>query len=229
MAQRPNRRGRRTDQQMFLDHIARNSNNGESLVTNNTLMQSLGWEKSKYDRIKQQLLNDEQIIVGRGQGGKVGLQNIPDNEKIKIFISYCHRDETFKDELLAHLTPLKQLNLVDTWSDREILAGEEWNGEINNHLDAADIIIFIVSIDFINSSYCFDIEMERALERNDEKTACVIPVIARSCYWQHALFSKLQALPKDAKPIATWEHREAAYVDIVVGIKKVAESILSTR
>jgi hypothetical protein len=88
------------------------------------------------------------------------------------------------------------------------------------------IILLLISIDFINSEYCYDTEMERAMERHQKGEARVIPIILRSCLWQYAPFAKLQALPKDAKAVQSWSDRDEALTDIVDGIGKVAEELL---
>jgi len=79
-------------------------------------------------------------------------------ERVELFISYSHRDESFKTELIKHLTILLREEIISIWHDREIRAGDEWQGQIDCHLDSADIIIFLLSPDFIASSYCFDVE-----------------------------------------------------------------------
>jgi hypothetical protein len=76
-------------------------------------------------------------------------------------------------------------------------------------------VLLLLSIDFINSSYCYDIELDKALEQNDGKKCIVIPVILRACMWQHTPFAKLQALPKDAKPVCAWLDRDEAFVNVV--------------
>jgi hypothetical protein len=43
--------------------------------------------------------------------------------------------------------------------------------------------------------------------------------------WQGTLFGKLQALPKDAKPITTWQNRDAAFVNVVEGIRQIVEEV----
>ena len=83
---------------------------------------------------------------------------------------------------MKHLEPLKRLNLIETWSDRELDAGDEWVREISDNLESANIVLLLVSIDFINSEYCYDIELERALELHAEGSAVVVPVILRTVY-----------------------------------------------
>jgi len=144
---------------------------------------------------------------------------------ISLFYSYSHKDEALRDELETHLTLLRRHGVVRGWHDRRIPAGTEWAGQIDQHLEAADVILLLVSADFLASDYCYDKEMKRALERHGAGAARVIPVILRPCDWQSAPFWKLQALPKDGKPVATWKDRDEAFTDIARGIREAVASL----
>lgn len=124
--------------------------------------------------------------------------------------------------------PLQRLQLIDSWQDRKLKPGEEWDKVISSKLQEADVILLLVSIDFINSGYCYDTELERAMKRHALGEAVVIPIILRSCMWQQTPFAKIQALPKDARAVALWPDRDEALVNIAEGIRQVAEERLST-
>ena len=115
--------------------------------------------------------------------------------------------------------------MIDEWHDRRIGAGQEWAGAIDEHLNSADFVLLLVSADFLASDYCYDLEMTRALERHDAGDACVIPVILRSVDWRGAPFAKLQALPRDAKPVTSWPDRDEAFTDVARGIRQVVEDL----
>jgi hypothetical protein len=87
--------------------------------------------------------------------------------------------------------------------------------------------LLLVSIDFINSKYCYDIELEAAMERHSKGNAVVIPVILRSCFWHNTPFAKLQALPKDAKAISSWTDRDEALAAVAEGVRQIAEGRLA--
>jgi hypothetical protein len=141
---------------------------------------------------------------------------------ISIFFCYAHEDEPFLNKLKAYLRPLQRQGLIDVWHDRDISAGTEWEREISQHLNEAKIILLLVSPDFMNSDYCYSIEMKRALERHDQKDALVIPVILRPIYWQGVL-GNIQALPTDAKPVVDryWHTLDEALYDVTEGIRKI--------
>jgi tetratricopeptide (TPR) repeat protein len=149
------------------------------------------------------------------------------SQPIELFYSYSHNDEELRKELDKHLKLLKRQEIISGWNDRDIEAGEEWAGQISEHLEAAGIILLLVSADFIASDYCYDIELKRAIERHKAKEARVIPIILRPCDWQTTSFAKLQALPQNGHPVTSWQNRDEAFLDIATGIRKVAESLTS--
>ena len=146
-----------------------------------------------------------------------------------MFYSYSHKDEALRDQLEKHFAILQRQNVISSWHDRAIQAGTEWENDINEHLESADIILLLVSADFIGSDYCWGIEVKRAMEQHNTGIARVIPIVLRAVDWSGAPFSKLQALPKDAKPVTSWLNQDEAFADIARGIRQVAIAMTSTR
>lgn len=149
-------------------------------------------------------------------------------EAIEVFYSYSHRDERLREKLETHLSLLKRQGIIAGWHDRRIAAGTEWAGAIDEHLNTAQIVLLLISPDFLASDYCYDLEMTRAMERHDAGEARVIPIILRSVDWRGAPFARLQALPKDGKPVTEWPNRDAAFTDVAKGIRAVVETLRKT-
>lgn len=143
------------------------------------------------------------------------------SDKVEIFFSYSHKDEDLRDELATHLSILERNGIISGWHDRLIEAGEEWENHIDERMNSARVVLLLVSSDFIASNYCWNVEVKRAMERHKEGEACVVPVILRPVNWRTAPFGKLQALPKDAKPVTTWSNRDEAFLNISKGIEAV--------
>ncbi|GHO47616.1 toll/interleukin-1 receptor domain-containing protein [Ktedonospora formicarum] len=122
-------------------------------------------------------------------------------EIIRVFYSYAHEDERLRRKLETHLGLLQQQGLIVGWHDRNISAGTEWAQEISDHLNTAQIILLLVSASFLASKYCYSREMMQALERHENGSARVIPIILRPVDWKDAPFGKLQVLPTGAIPI----------------------------
>lgn len=142
-------------------------------------------------------------------------------KKIKLFFSYSHKDEELRDELEKHLVMLKRQGIISTWYDRKIDAGSILDKEIDDNLKDSNIILLLISVDFIASDYCYNNEMTEALKMHENKKAVVVPVILRSCDWTSAPFSNLLALPTDGKSITTWSDKDLAFLNVAKGIKNI--------
>lgn len=146
-------------------------------------------------------------------------------EALKVFISYSHKDEELKEELEKHLSNLKNQGKIDPWQDRQIEAGTEWDPQIKAALENADIILLLISADFIASDYINNVELNRALERHQGGTARVVPVILRKTDLKATKIAELQSLPKDAKPVTLWENQDEAFNNVVEGIRSVVKTL----
>jgi len=143
----------------------------------------------------------------------------------KLFFSYSHRDADQRDELEIHLAALKREGVLETWHDRRIGAGKEFDHEISEHLAESDIILLLISPYFIASDYCYQIELTRAMERHKNEEARVIPVILEPCDWQQLPFGKLVATPKDGKPISKFPNKHDGFLEVTRAIRKAAEDL----
>lgn len=157
------------------------------------------------------------------QTGKKGHTESMVTAPLKIFCSYGHEDEDIVDTLRTHLSPLRRKNLISDWHDRQIPPGGDWDKEIKAQLDSADIILLIISSDFIASRYCMDVETRRALERDRKGTATVIPIFARQCVTDGLSFAYLQGSPRDRNWLAPLPDQDKAYAEVVEFIKTAVE------
>jgi TIR domain len=143
----------------------------------------------------------------------------------KLFFSYSHRDSDLRDELEIHLSALKREGVIETWHDREIRAGKEFENEISQNLEEADIILLLISPYFIASDYCYEIEMKRAMQRHENGEARVIPVILHPCDWQKLPFGKLMATPTDGKPISKFPNKHDGFLEVTKAIRKAVKEL----
>jgi tetratricopeptide (TPR) repeat protein len=147
------------------------------------------------------------------------------HNSVEVFYSYAHEDEDLRKELEKHLSNLRRQGVITGWHDRQISAGKDWDREIDEHLNSAKVILLLISPDFMNSDYINDVEVKRAMERHEAGEARVIPVILRPVDWRGAPFSKLQAVPKDARPVTLWPNQDEAFVDVTTGIRATLEKL----
>ena len=181
-------------------------------------------DKSVYFQNVQSRQKQRQSIITKIRK-KVDFEMV--DKKVKVFLSYSHVDEEFKNKLDIYFAPLKRNNKVETWNDRKIVPGTLFDDEIKRHLNEDEIIILLISADFINSDYCYEIEMTKALERMRNSDAIVIPIILRPCLWQETPLKDIQALPKDGTPISKYTDADDAYLEIVKSIPQSVKLILS--
>lgn len=147
------------------------------------------------------------------------------NTSLKLFVSYATSDEAFRQELEQSLAGMRRTGILETWTFRRITPGENLDQGINDALEAADIIALLVSPAFLDSDYCWNVEMKRAVELQDSGRTVLLPIIIRSCVWEDAPFARLAALPEDAKPVAEWASRDAAWSSVARGVRDVAEKV----
>jgi TIR domain len=146
---------------------------------------------------------------------------------LEVFYSYADTDELLLHELEKHLSLLKHRGLITTWHKRQITAGSNWKDIVDGHLNTASVILLLISADFLASDYCYCVEMQQALQRHQTGEARVIPVLLCPVDWQSAPFEKLKALPSNGKPITLWRNRDAAFADVVQGIRTALEEMQS--
>ena len=145
-----------------------------------------------------------------------------------VFFSYSHVDEALRDQVETQLALLKRQGVIETWHDRRIGAGEEFAGAIEQHVETDDIILLLVSADFIASDYCYDIEMKRAMERHAAGEAIVIPVILRACDWHGAPFGKLNATPPNGTPVTQYADRDQALLEVAKAVRGAVARLAPT-
>ncbi|WP_437480107.1 TIR domain-containing protein [Sorangium sp. So ce1014] len=139
---------------------------------------------------------------------------------IDVFFSYSYKDESLRDELEAHLAALMRRGVIRGWHHRKIDAGDDAQAAIDEHLEAAHVILLLVSADFLASDYCNELEVKRALARCRAGEAQVIPIILRECVWQDAPFAELEALPRNGKAVTSWAVRDEAWKDVIIGLRE---------
>jgi len=143
----------------------------------------------------------------------------------EVFISYAHEDQAFRKELDKHLSNLKRQQLISAWYDGDIMPGTEWQPQIMHHLQTDQIILLLISADFMASDFCYSIEMTQAMDRHRANQARVIPIILRPTDWKGAPFAGLKVLPKDGKPVTRWPTHDDAFANVVEGIRAAIEDL----
>lgn len=144
-------------------------------------------------------------------------------KKLRLFISYSHFDENLIDEFKKHIHPFVDKGLIELWHDRKIIAGKDFQEEIDVNLENADIICLFVSANFLCSNACLE-EKKTAFKLKQTKGIAVVPIILSDCGWLDDVeIKKSLALPKDGRPIDSFEKVNTAWQEVYNGIKLVIE------
>ena len=139
----------------------------------------------------------------------------------QIFYSYAHEDDELRKKLVTFLGPLRQQKRITEWHDRKVEPGALWDKEIRGELSQANLILFLLSPEFLDSDYCFGVEVETALNRLKQGEAKVVPILLRPCLWDYSRFSALQMIPRDAKAVSLWNSLDEALRDVAGEISKI--------
>ncbi len=145
-------------------------------------------------------------------------------QPVSVFYSYSHDDKSLLEQLQNHLANLRYRQFIDDWHDRNISPGVKWKHEICKRLETAQIILLLISSDFMKSHYCCA-EMMRALKRHRDGEARVIPIMLRLCWWPEAPYEHLQVLPTNGTPITQWRDIDRAFTEVAQGIQSVVEEL----
>jgi hypothetical protein len=144
---------------------------------------------------------------------------------VNIFYSYTRTDEEMLVELDEHLSEFKSEVPVGVFWDRNLEAGIEWHSEIKDELKEADVVLLLVSPDFLASRYCRQVELPATLDLHASGLASAIPVILRPCAWQETALGRLQAIPRGGRPIIEWAERDDAWTEAARAITSVINHI----
>lgn len=156
---------------------------------------------------------------------EVGMALNSASAPLDVFIAYAREDEKYLNDLHTYLSTLKREGLVSLWHDRRIEPGQDWEREIDNRISTYPIILLLISAYFMDSDYCYGKELKQAIERHERGDARVIPIICRDCEWKIESLRKLNALPRDGRPVTSWRPQSRAWLDVAEGIRRAAQTI----
>jgi hypothetical protein len=171
---------------------------------------------------------------GNGWGSAIYVEStsrsvILAGRRCRVFVSYARVDERYRMRLDVHLAPLVRDGLIDLWSDRTVTAGADWEKDIQRELAAADIVILLVTPDFVASGYCFEKELPEVLRRNTEEGVRVLPVHVKAVDLANLPFGKFQCLPANLRPISAWRDADEAWLQVARGVRSIAEELRRAR
>jgi WD40 repeat protein len=139
---------------------------------------------------------------------------------VNVFLSYSQSDTSFRRQLAVQLAPLERKGSISCWYDEKISPGQQWDSEIRGRLEAAEVVVFLVSPDFLASDYCTQ-EMACALARGKRGEATLVPVLLRPSLFEDSPLSAIQGVPRRngrLEAVSRWDNLDDA-------LKQVAQEI----
>lgn len=157
-----------------------------------------------------------------------------DDVPVGLFYSYAHEDEPYRDELAGHLKILERRGLIQVWYDRKIVPGQAWAPAIEDALDRAELVLLLLSKDFMESEFIFSVELKKAMARQQAHACEVVPILVRDYNIdpedaEDLPFLKLQALPTDLKAVTSWSNRDEAWTNVAKGLRATVKLIRDRR
>lgn len=149
----------------------------------------------------------------------------PKGRPLRLFFSYSPADAIHRDELERHLSALSREGLIHSFSDRLINAGEERYTRIRLQLDQSDLILVLLSPDYLSSDYLCDSELQHALHRHRTGESAVIPIVVRPVDWRFTPLGGLEALPRNGKPVTEWKTRDSAWLEVAQCLREAVRAL----
>lgn len=133
----------------------------------------------------------------------------------KIFISYCHENDKHFKALMSHLGAIAKFNNIEIFTDQKVDIGQDLDGVIQENLQNSDIVVCLVSTEYLNSDYCIRKELEVAIDKQTIDDSKIFPIIVEECIWKRTYFGKIKCAPQDGGPISKYENISSIYLDVV--------------
>jgi tetratricopeptide (TPR) repeat protein len=168
--------------------------------------------------------NDVISVPARMETSNAGNISASVAKSITIFFSYSHKDKQLLKELEKYLIPLQRQGLIERWYNSMVFPDENRRQKVDTYLNMAQIILLLISPDFLASDYCY-IEMQKALELHQANQARVVPILLRPVDWENTPFAHIQALPTNNRPITLWDNLSKALVDVATGVRRAVEEL----
>ncbi|MBL9140097.1 MAG: toll/interleukin-1 receptor domain-containing protein [Verrucomicrobiales bacterium] len=146
---------------------------------------------------------------------------------LNLFVSYSHKDEAYRQELAAHLSPLRREGLIHLWHDRLLVPGEVWDQSIEDRIRETQIFLLLISADFFQSAACYEQELTEISKEAfySPRYVAIVPILLRPVDWSQSWLAKYQALPSNGQAVSIWENPDAAWADVAAGIRRTIDRL----
>jgi Leucine rich repeat len=146
---------------------------------------------------------------------------------VRVVYLYAQEDEGFRKELERHVSGLRLQGLLADQHGGLVPVGEDRELTARGYLERAEVVLLLVSSDFMGSEDMR--EIQRVMERHARGEIRAMPILLRPVDWTGVPFASLAHLPSTGEPITRWVNRDDALLDVVQGLRRVVQEVLSAR
>ncbi len=144
---------------------------------------------------------------------------------LNFYILYASQDRDYATELEKHLEPLQLQKSITIWSQEKVVAGQDLEEEIKEHLNDADVILPLLSTDFIVSECYAYLNAPQIFFKYKQGRVVLLPIYVRSVYLEPTPFFRMKKLPNDSLPISKWDDKDEAFEQVVLGIRNALKDV----
>ena len=150
-----------------------------------------------------------------------------DPKALKLFLLYHENDTHLRQELEKHLATLRSSGLVEVWHEGKILADADTDQAIAEQLQTADVIVPLITADFMASDKLYEEHLKIAVERHENGNAKLIPILMTAYDLWDTVFEDIQTLlPKPRyEALSKKANRDAELSKIATEIRAIIERI----
>ncbi|MEZ4883199.1 MAG: COR domain-containing protein [Chitinophagales bacterium] len=165
-------------------------------------------------------MTEKMVGMGYLKRGLEGLKDsaaAPKSSMVELFVSYSIEDISFKEKFSTHLTTLKKRGFIRSWDEGDILAGQNRTDKSQAALQKADMIVLLVSSDYLESKW--ETELAEVMQRARNREVKVVPILVRPCDWEGAPFEHLELIPRSKVAVSLAPNRDEAWLEVVRELK----------
>jgi hypothetical protein len=160
--------------------------------------------------------------------------------KVFIISSDSDEDQEYLEGMQKMLKFYANKGVIEQWDVTQMLAGSFVSQTIQQNLREAEIVLSLISIDFLTDDDDPDDRQRPGYQPNLQKAMVLqreaiaagkhlIPLIIRHCPWEYdediPNHNPLPQHGRKVKPVSSWEDKDAAYDSVVKRVIEVAESL----
>ena len=140
--------------------------------------------------------------------------------RARLLYLHAQQDQAFCQALENHLSSLGQEGLLQDWGEGALLGGDEIAAQLQAELARADVVVILLSADFLAAEHS-QAQIDLVLAEREKRPLIIVPIVVRAVDWLRSRLGRFYALPRNGKPVASWDRADDAWFDVVEGLRRL--------